>query len=201
MSFIRTRSNSLPTVATRSNPSQWKPADVIQWLGSLKLGEYSKLFAAAHVDGVQLLQLNHEKMLSMGIRRIGHILRLKTAIKQLKNGSVEDNKSSSSNNKDDKKDMFAFQTLSPETEVGIKCVLGDDISVLRLPYNKLQWKELKACLTLAYQRPLEIKYRDKEGDIIKLSGETHLSYALEDWKKNRDSRPRAFRLFLQDLSR
>ncbi len=194
MSSIRSR--ELKTIS----PTQWRPVDVIQWLRSLKMEEYSKLFAAARVDGPQLLQLNQEKLISLGIRRMGHVLRLKNAIKNLKDTNSIRTVEKTVEKKDN---MFAFQSLSPETEVGIKCVLGDDISVLRLPYAKLQWSVLSSRLMSTYQRPLEIRYKDKEGDIIRLSGERHLSYALDDWKSERGSekRPRAFKLFLNDLSR
>ena len=60
--------------------------DVAQWLHGLGLGQYAATFARNDVDGLILLELTAEDLVSLGVSSVGHRGRLLSAIAALRDG-------------------------------------------------------------------------------------------------------------------
>ena len=60
--------------------------DVAQWLHGLGLGQYAATFARNDVDGLILLELTAEDLVSLGVSSVGHRRRLLSAIAALRDG-------------------------------------------------------------------------------------------------------------------
>ncbi|XP_046908819.2 WD repeat, SAM and U-box domain-containing protein 1 [Dermatophagoides farinae] len=54
-------------------PTEWNPDDVCDWLSSLGLGRYTKIFRKNEIDGPELLHLTHDALLTnLRIEPLGH---------------------------------------------------------------------------------------------------------------------------------
>ncbi|KAF2364911.1 Sterile alpha motif domain, partial [Trinorchestia longiramus] len=62
----------------------WGVCEVGQWLDNLQLSEYRDSFAANDIRGAELLALERRDLKELGVTKIGHIKRLQTAIKEIK---------------------------------------------------------------------------------------------------------------------
>ncbi|RWS30374.1 WD repeat: SAM and U-box domain-containing protein 1-like protein [Leptotrombidium deliense] len=69
-----------------SSVSQWKVEDVINWLDTLGMGQYSDLFRQSEIDGTELLHLSHDTLLtSMKIDALGHRNKIIRGLQALRN--------------------------------------------------------------------------------------------------------------------
>lgn len=66
------------------NPSKWKVKDCVQFLKHLNLTCYQQIFEENEIDGECLLQMKEVDLKGMGIKAKGHRIRLREAIKKLK---------------------------------------------------------------------------------------------------------------------
>jgi hypothetical protein len=65
----------------------WGPIQVCDWLATIGLAHLQKLFERNHVCGVDLLDMNHDDLLSIGLHRLGErkqFLRAVAALTALK---------------------------------------------------------------------------------------------------------------------
>ncbi|XP_074602382.1 WD repeat, SAM and U-box domain-containing protein 1-like isoform X2 [Brevipalpus obovatus] len=80
------RSASLTAVINANNVSRWSVDQVVQWLDTLGLEKYSEVFMEHQVDGVELLHLSHDSLLTvLKITILAHRNKLLRAIQGLKN--------------------------------------------------------------------------------------------------------------------
>ncbi|KAA0185966.1 hypothetical protein HAZT_HAZT009719 [Hyalella azteca] len=66
----------------------WGVSEVLQWLDTLQLAEYRDTFAANDIRGSELLALERRDLKELGVTKIGHIKRLQTAIKEIKDNKT-----------------------------------------------------------------------------------------------------------------
>ena len=64
----------------------WGVAEVGNWLDNLQLSEYKESFASNDIQGSELLALERRDLKELGVTKIGHIKRLQSAIKDIKDG-------------------------------------------------------------------------------------------------------------------
>ena len=70
--------------STELTPDDWTSEQVAKWLtDDLKLGEYAAAFIENHVTGNELKYVGSEDLKVLGIKKIGHSIRLHTAIRKL----------------------------------------------------------------------------------------------------------------------
>lgn len=62
----------------------WGVQEVGQWLDNLQLSDYRESFACNDIMGSELLALERRDLKELGVTKIGHIKRLQTAIKEIK---------------------------------------------------------------------------------------------------------------------
>ena len=65
----------------------WDEKRVVDWLHSIRCGQYEQLFKANNVTGDSLLECDQRILSEMGIKKIGDRVRINVAIKQLRNKS------------------------------------------------------------------------------------------------------------------
>ncbi|KAL2370618.1 hypothetical protein RJ035_002524 [Blastomyces gilchristii] len=70
----------------------WDEKKVIDWLHSIRCGQYEALFKANHFNGDNLLDCDQKILQEMGIKKIGDRVRIFVAIKQLRNRNVSNRK-------------------------------------------------------------------------------------------------------------
>lgn len=79
MKFKRDKS----TGGAGNEVSSWGVQEVIEWLDTLQLNEYSEAFKQHDVRGRELLTLNRRDLKDLGVTKVGHIKRILQAIKDL----------------------------------------------------------------------------------------------------------------------
>ncbi|PGG99793.1 STE/STE11 protein kinase [Helicocarpus griseus UAMH5409] len=70
----------------------WDEKRVVDWLHSIRCGQYEPLFKANHFNGDNLLDCDQKILQEMGIKKIGDRVRIFVAIKQLRNKNVSNRK-------------------------------------------------------------------------------------------------------------
>ena len=65
----------------------WDEKRVVDWLHSIRCGQYEALFKSNNVTGESLLECDQKILSEMGIKKIGDRVRINVAIKQLRNKS------------------------------------------------------------------------------------------------------------------
>ncbi len=89
--------------------------------------------------------------------------------------------------------------LFPSFMLRVKCIYGDDITIIRLPYDSISFLSLnKKIKKIHGNKPLEIRYKDSEGDYVKISNNSELNYACRDWQKHFSEKKKMLRLILSD---
>ncbi|RMD42901.1 hypothetical protein DV735_g2205, partial [Chaetothyriales sp. CBS 134920] len=66
----------------------WDEKKVVDWLHSIRCGQYEALFKSNNVTGETLLECDQRILSEMGIKKIGDRVRINVAIKQLRNKST-----------------------------------------------------------------------------------------------------------------
>ncbi|RMZ86241.1 hypothetical protein DV737_g49, partial [Chaetothyriales sp. CBS 132003] len=66
----------------------WDETKVVEWLHSIRCGQYEALFKSNNVTGETLLECDQKILSEMGIKKIGDRVRINVAIKQLRNKST-----------------------------------------------------------------------------------------------------------------
>ncbi|RMZ92566.1 hypothetical protein DV736_g138, partial [Chaetothyriales sp. CBS 134916] len=66
----------------------WDEKKVVEWLHSIRCGQYEALFKSNNVTGETLLECDQKILSEMGIKKIGDRVRINVAIKQLRNKST-----------------------------------------------------------------------------------------------------------------
>ncbi|XP_066986926.1 phosphatidylinositol 3-kinase regulatory subunit alpha isoform X4 [Macrobrachium rosenbergii] len=75
-----------PTTVTTDVPiSQWSSINVVDWMATLNLAPYTEIFKAKDIKGSDLLSLDREKLVSMGIKDEFHQKAIMVCIAQLQN--------------------------------------------------------------------------------------------------------------------
>jgi len=70
--------------STEATPDDWTSEQVAKWLtDDLKLGQYAASFVENHITGNELKYVGSEDMKVLGIKSVGHSIRLHTAIRKL----------------------------------------------------------------------------------------------------------------------
>lgn len=62
--------------------SEWSTKDTTDWLESLFMPEYKESFADKQIDGNKLMELNNESLINLGIRKIGHRVKMEKSLKR-----------------------------------------------------------------------------------------------------------------------
>ena len=65
----------------------WDEKKVVDWLHSIRCGQYEQIFKSNNVSGESLLECDQKILSEMGIKKIGDRVRINVAIKQLRNKS------------------------------------------------------------------------------------------------------------------
>ena len=60
---------------------EWTIHDTADWLDSLFLNEYKTTFMKRNIDGNQLLRINNELLMNLGVKRLGHRLNMEKSLK------------------------------------------------------------------------------------------------------------------------
>ena len=82
----------------------WSAEEVGVWLKSIELGEYAKKFIDNAISGMELLELEEEDVISLGIKALAHRKRILSKIKELNKSTcstIGKKKSSSSEDSND----------------------------------------------------------------------------------------------------
>ncbi|CAG0906016.1 unnamed protein product [Darwinula stevensoni] len=66
------------------SPRQWGPDEVEQWLQNKNLTMHCSKFRKHDIRGKELLELKRRDLKKLGIKRLGHIIRIEIGIKELK---------------------------------------------------------------------------------------------------------------------
>ncbi|ODH51618.1 STE/STE11 protein kinase [Paracoccidioides brasiliensis] len=77
---------------TLDSVRSWDEKRVIDWLHSIRCGQYEPLFKANHFNGDNLLDCDQKILQEMGIKKIGDRVRIFVAIKQLRNKNASNRK-------------------------------------------------------------------------------------------------------------
>ncbi|OAX78599.1 STE/STE11 protein kinase [Emergomyces africanus] len=91
----------------------WDEAKVIDWLHSIRCGQYEALFKANHFSGDNLLDCDQKILQEMGIKKIGDRVRIFVAIKQLRNKNVSNRKK---RNRDSLAALDSIQFTPPSSD-------------------------------------------------------------------------------------
>ncbi|KAK8864821.1 Zinc finger C2HC domain-containing protein 1A [Tritrichomonas musculus] len=65
--------------------SNWTVSDVADYLKQIGLGQYSQAFIQNDISGIELPYLNEEYLIELGVKSIGHRIKLTRFIKTIKN--------------------------------------------------------------------------------------------------------------------
>lgn len=77
------------TVTTDVPISQWSSSNVVDWMATLNLAPYTEIFKAKDIKGTDLLTLDRDKLVNMGIKDEFHQKSILVCIDQLQNGCHE----------------------------------------------------------------------------------------------------------------
>uniref|UniRef100_A0A0P4W2Q0 Phosphatidylinositol 3-kinase regulatory subunit alpha n=1 Tax=Scylla olivacea TaxID=85551 RepID=A0A0P4W2Q0_SCYOL len=69
--------------------SQWSSSNVVDWMATLNLAPYTEIFKAKDIKGTDLLTLDRDKLINMGIKDEFHQKSILVCIDQLQNGGHE----------------------------------------------------------------------------------------------------------------
>jgi len=181
------------------DPIEWSVEDVGVWLDWLQLSEYRPEFIRNSVSGSELFELDTDDFISLGVTKVGPRKRLEKRIRMLKHGlegaleapSVGDDDSECSShssvtsyssgssasldsNASAVKDKLALEKVS------LKLAFKDDISMLHVS-PKIEFKELRRKITKEYGRTMTLKYKDEEGDLVRIRKTKHFRRAIQQW--------------------
>ncbi|KAI1928269.1 ATP binding [Ophidiomyces ophidiicola] len=70
----------------------WDEKKVIDWLHTIRCGQYEAIFKANHFNGDNLLDCDQKILQEMGIKKVGDRVRIFVAVKQLRNKTVSSRK-------------------------------------------------------------------------------------------------------------
>lgn len=188
----------------RTDPSEWTVSDVGVWLDWLSLSEYRAEFMKNAVSGAELKELDNADFISLGINKVGHRKKLERRVKMLQHGldpmgEDDDGNSShssshssiqsshSTNSKASHKSSASasvasegYQAKLKKDKITLKCVFKDDISLLHVS-PLVEFAELGKKIKKEYGRMMEIKYKDAEGDLIRVKTTKGLRSAIKNW--------------------
>lgn len=184
------------------DPAEWSVEDVATWLDFIHLSEYRPEFMKQAVGGAELVELDSQDLTMLGVTKIGHRKRIEKRIQMLKHGmagaldyaSVDDNSdassqssattyssaSSTSSASSQNQMGGAFDAIPAKDKIGIKCVLNDDISVFKVSPGST-YAELARLLKKEYGARMVIRYKDKDGDEVRIRKTKHFRHALKEW--------------------
>ncbi|XP_018899537.2 diacylglycerol kinase eta isoform X1 [Bemisia tabaci] len=80
--FRRSSSSKASNYAIR-DPSSWSVNEVCAWLESIQLSEYMEIFQCHDIRGKELLVLSEIDLKKMGITKVGHVIRIQQAVKDV----------------------------------------------------------------------------------------------------------------------
>jgi len=175
----------------------WTTEHVGQWLKFLDLGGYRKSFKDNAVGGPELLDLEPEDLVHLGVQTLGHRKRLMLEIKKLRENtnatnslssiSTTDNTDGSDWSEDDLSSSSSASAASsssaapvPEKVVEyipVKVYYKKKIAVLSVKPNT-SLEKLKRMVKSEFRRRLQLQYEDSDGDRIDLKKTSDLKTAF-----------------------
>ncbi len=224
----------------RMEISKWSSREVGAWLRSSEMAQYADAFEKHNVDGRQLLQSDRDSLAAMGVVKLGHLLKLRKAVRrlQLDGGLAFDEREEEELEEDQASfysavstetssvcwassasSLFASSSSNPLSRptrsisvppircasssssartcpnsrfvslcaqsgcIGIKVQYLDDISIVRFKTSELSYDCLREWVQAMHNKALDIRYKDSDGDKIKIQTDTDLVYCYRDWKK------------------
>ncbi len=194
----RARSSSAQLSSEMLRPHQWPVSYVVSWMLSIGLEEYCEVMWDRSVCGSRLLTLEKEDMFLLGIRKLGHVIRLEKAIQELKARE----KSFMTHSTQFMASPFLESSLSQNSAprdisyIKIKCIFEDDISVIRIKPSLFSYILLLKEIKQMYGCTIEIRYKDCDGDNILIKNTNDLKYAYCDWQNSKHSQ-NMMRLYLR----
>jgi len=174
----------------RTAPESWSVSEVATWLDFIQLSEYRAEFMKQQVSGAELFELEAEDIAALGVKKIGHKKRLQKKIRQLKRGigsafdagddDTTSSASSGSNVSAGRSSNMSSSSASKKNQrVTLKCYFKDDVT--RIKFNRKQpIEKLNRILRKEYGCRVIIKYKDEDGDLIRIRKNSHLKAAFED---------------------
>jgi PAS domain S-box-containing protein len=172
----------------RTAPESWSVNEVATWLDFIQLSDYRAEFMKQQVSGAELFDLEAEDIAALGVKKIGHKKRLQKKIRQLKRGigsafdaGDDDTTSSASSgsNVSAGRSSNLSSSSKKSTKVTLKCYFKDDVT--RIKFSRKQpIEKLNRLLRKEYGCRVLIKYKDEDGDMIRIRKDSHLKAAFED---------------------
>ena len=175
----------------QQNPvDSWTVGQVGQWLQFLDLGQYRKKFTSNSISGAELVELDQEDLVQLGITTLGHRKRILTEIKNLQANkeALIDNSDSWSEGSDSNTSASGAASSSsssskePEaTYVVVKVYYKKKIAALSVKPD-CTIEKLKKMVQMEFNRKLQLSYEDSDGDRIPLKKDKDLRTALRTVK-------------------
>ncbi len=92
----------------------------------------------------------------------------------------------------------AVQTNNAIHTMGFKCVLGEDVSFIRILPHKLRFFQLIQEINKIYgDQSFKVKYVDQEGDSVWIKDGSSLSYAYNDWRDRSKKTPMTWKFHIK----
>ncbi|KAL6041074.1 SH3 and multiple ankyrin repeat domains 3 [Balamuthia mandrillaris] len=176
----------------RTDPKEWTVDDVGTWLDFIQLSEHRAEFMKQAVSGAELQDLDADDFVELGVTKMGHKKRLQKRIKMLSHGldgafnadtnsdsddstSVSSDTASTSSSKNK---GGSYAVTNKDDKLTLKCFFGDDISLIKVT-KSITFPQLKTRLRKEYGSRMVIRYKDEEGDHIRIRKSSHLKTAIE----------------------
>src|SRR3989338_152069 len=153
---------------------EWTVSDVAKWLTYMDLGDYQKTFIENSVSGLELVDLNHEDMESLGLKSFGHRKKLESSLRKLLDDSSSQCSSSFSRNSSS---SISSLKAAP-TNITCKVYYHSKVFAVTVK-REITLSELKTKIKSKFKKSMKLQYKDDDDDLIGLSSEKDWRAALK----------------------
>jgi len=175
---------------------RWSTKDVGYWLEVQGLGQYKSTFCDNAIGGCELLELDEEDLVFLGLTKIGYRKKAVSCINELRqNAALASGSASEANTATDFEETASLLSLesgassassasrasaAPPSQLVVKIAYGSSTVRLKVsPTMSFSRFKSKVNRELGVKRA-RMKWRDNDGDIVNLSNDSHWADALSE---------------------
>mmetsp|Transcript_41440 Transcript_41440/g.104502 ORF Transcript_41440/g.104502 Transcript_41440/m.104502 type:complete len:560 (-) Transcript_41440:285-1964(-) len=172
-------------MASNKEVRRWTVKDVGTWLESLGLHDFKSGFADNAVSGTELLDLDEEDLVFLGLTKIGYRKKVSLAIEELRKASAKETKEEDDSGSDSASlsASAASSTKSTSSTITLKLSLNDKTSRLTVP-TAISFPRLKKKIEAEVgSMNLGMKWKDSDGDLAELNSQKSWEEAVGECGK------------------
>eukprot|EP01090_Pellita_catalonica_P002748 TRINITY_DN1233_c0_g1_i1.p1 TRINITY_DN1233_c0_g1~~TRINITY_DN1233_c0_g1_i1.p1 ORF type:complete len:581 (-),score=106.30 TRINITY_DN1233_c0_g1_i1:274-2016(-) len=162
-------------------PRLWTEDDVGLWLEMIGMKDYQNTFAENCIGGEELADLTKEELQEIGVKQVGHYKKILRKVKLLFSGNdrayIDDDSGSSSSNSGSRISSMGSIDKSNRT-ITVKVCYKKEWVAFKIEPSSYSWSKLRKRIKREFGIPMTFKYKNEEGNLIKISRIAHYRAAI-----------------------